>query len=73
MGLAGADVASLTINYPTPEEVMDAAAPVILAALPDANVPTSIRRSGIPAVHGSRSSQRSSAPGSASTRRVLRA
>ncbi len=46
-------MASLTINYRTPEEVMDAAAPVILAALPDANVPTSIRRSGIPVVHGS--------------------
>jgi DNA helicase IV len=52
VGLAGADVASLTINYRTPEEVMDAAAPVILAALPDANVPTSIRSSGLPVLHG---------------------
>ena len=39
---------SLTINYRTPEEVMTVAEPVIRAALPDANVPTSIRRSGVP-------------------------
>lgn len=37
----------LTVNYRTPAEVMEAAAPVILAALPDANVPTSIRRGGV--------------------------
>ncbi|MEW2517206.1 RNA polymerase recycling motor ATPase HelR [Actinacidiphila alni] len=45
-------LASLTVNYRTPEEVMAAAEPVIRAALPDANVPTSIRRGGIPVVHG---------------------
>ena len=45
-------VASLTINYRTPEEVMAEAEPVIRAALPDANVPTSIRSSGVPVVHG---------------------
>jgi superfamily I DNA/RNA helicase len=33
--------------------VMAVAEPVIRAALPDANVPTSIRSSGIPIVHGS--------------------
>ncbi|HKA97508.1 MAG TPA: RNA polymerase recycling motor ATPase HelR [Streptosporangiaceae bacterium] len=44
---------SLTINYRTPEEVMTEAEPVIRAVLPDANVPTSIRRSGLPVVHGS--------------------
>ncbi|MGY2701349.1 RNA polymerase recycling motor ATPase HelR [Nocardioides sp. HB32] len=44
---------SLTINYRTPEEVMSEAEPVIRAALPDANVPTSIRTSGLPVVHGS--------------------
>ena len=43
---------SLTVNYRTPEEVMAEAAPVIRAALPDANVPVSIRSSGIPVVHG---------------------
>src|SRR4029078_4262820 len=35
-----------------PEEVMAEAEPVIRAVLPDANVPTSIRSSGIPVVHG---------------------
>lgn len=42
---------SLTVNYRTPEEVMAEAAPVIRAAIPDANVPTSIRRGGLPVVH----------------------
>ena len=44
--------ASLTINYRTPEEVMAEAEPVIRAVLPDANVPVSIRRGGIPVQHG---------------------
>ncbi|MFH8345299.1 RNA polymerase recycling motor ATPase HelR [Streptomyces sp. NPDC018045] len=52
IGLDRIDVASLGINYRTPEEVMAQAAPVIRAALPDANVPASIRSSGIPVVHG---------------------
>ena len=55
IGLARIELASLTINYRTPEEVMAAAEPVIRAVLPDANVPTSIRSSGIPVVHGSTS------------------
>jgi DNA helicase IV len=45
-------LASLSINYRTPEEVMAEAEPVIRAVLPDANVPTSIRRTGVPVVHG---------------------
>jgi DNA helicase IV len=45
-------LASLSINYRTPEEVMVEAEPVIRAVLPDANVPVSIRSSGIPVVHG---------------------
>ncbi|MFD7340880.1 RNA polymerase recycling motor ATPase HelR [Streptomyces violascens] len=53
IGLDRNDVASLSINYRTPQEVMTEAEPVIRAALPDANVPTSIRSSGIPVVHGS--------------------
>ncbi|MFI6471399.1 RNA polymerase recycling motor ATPase HelR [Streptomyces sp. NPDC050516] len=53
IGLDRNDVASLSINYRTPEEVMAEAEPVIRAALPDANVPTSIRSSGVPVVHGS--------------------
>ncbi|MFJ6080414.1 RNA polymerase recycling motor ATPase HelR [Streptomyces sp. NPDC092369] len=52
IGLNRIDVASLSINYRTPEEVMAEAEPVIRAALPDANVPTSIRSSGVPVVHG---------------------
>ncbi|OKK17279.1 AAA family ATPase [Streptomyces sp. CB00455] len=52
IGLDRISVASLSINYRTPEEVMAEAEPVIRAELPDANVPTSIRSSGIPVVHG---------------------
>ncbi|AVH58711.1 MULTISPECIES: RNA polymerase recycling motor ATPase HelR [Streptomyces] len=53
IGLDRIDVASLSINYRTPEEVMTEAEPVIRAVLPDANVPASIRSSDIPVVHGS--------------------
>ncbi|HEU5039061.1 MAG TPA: RNA polymerase recycling motor ATPase HelR [Nocardioides sp.] len=52
VGVGEVREAALTINYRTPEEVMAEAAPVIRAALPDANVPTSIRSSGVPVVHG---------------------
>lgn len=45
-------LAALSINYRTPEEVMVEAEPVIRAVLPDANVPISIRSSGLPVVHG---------------------
>jgi hypothetical protein len=48
-------LASLSINYRTPEEVMAEAEPVIRAVLPDANVPVSIRSTGVPVVHGSAS------------------
>ncbi|WSE10977.1 AAA family ATPase [Streptomyces sp. NBC_01445] len=51
-GLDRIKLASLSINYRTPEEVMTEAEPVIRAELPDANVPTSIRSSGVPVVHG---------------------
>ncbi|HEX6150794.1 RNA polymerase recycling motor ATPase HelR [Nocardioides sp.] len=53
VGLDRIEVSSLTLNYRTPEEVMVEAEPVIRAALPDANVPTSVRRTGVPVVHGS--------------------
>ncbi len=53
VGLDHSNLASLSINYRTPEEVMVEAEPVIRAALPDANVPTSIRSSGVPVVHES--------------------
>jgi hypothetical protein len=55
IGLDQITLASLSINYRTPEEVMAEAEPVIRAVLPDANVPTSIRSSGLPVVHGSAS------------------
>ncbi len=53
VGLDQITLASLSINYRTPEEVMAVAEPVIRAVLPDANVPASIRRDGVPVVHGS--------------------
>jgi hypothetical protein len=45
-------LAPLSINYRTPEPVMAEAEPVIRAVIPDANVPVSIRSSGVPVVHG---------------------
>jgi hypothetical protein len=55
VGLDRITLATLSINYRTPEEVMAEAEPVIRAVLPDANVPTSIRSTGVPVVHGSAS------------------
>ncbi|MGW0194143.1 RNA polymerase recycling motor ATPase HelR [Nonomuraea sp. NPDC003201] len=52
VGLDRVNLASLSINYRTPEAIMTAAEPVIRAALPDANVPTSIRSTDVPVVHG---------------------
>jgi superfamily I DNA/RNA helicase len=53
IGLDRIHVATLSINYRTPTEVMVEAEPVIRAVLPDANVPTSVRSTGVPVVHGS--------------------
>jgi hypothetical protein len=53
IGIDQINLASLSINYRTPQEVMAEAEPVIRAALPDANVPASIRSTGVPVVHGS--------------------
>ena len=53
VGLSNVNLTHLGINYRTPEEVMAEAEPVIKAALPDANVPTSIRSSDLPVIHGS--------------------
>jgi DNA helicase IV len=52
LGFDQISLASLTINYRTPVEVMAEAEPVIRAVLPDANVPTSIRSTGVPVLHG---------------------
>lgn len=53
VGLDEVRMASLTVNYRTPEEVMREAEPVIREAIPDANVPTAVRSSGRPVYHGS--------------------
>ncbi|MFI8361982.1 RNA polymerase recycling motor ATPase HelR [Streptomyces sp. NPDC085612] len=53
IGLDRIEVASLTVNYRAPQEVMERAEPVIRAVLPDANVPVSVRSSGVPVTHGS--------------------
>ena len=53
IGLDQIRLASLSINYRTPQEVMAEAEPVIRAVIPDANVPTSIRGSGVPVAGGS--------------------
>ncbi|WP_153503651.1 RNA polymerase recycling motor ATPase HelR [Cumulibacter manganitolerans] len=58
-GLDGVRVRTLGINYRTPTEVMEEAAPVITALLPDANVPASVRSTGQPVVHAPRSALRS--------------
>jgi DNA helicase IV len=52
VGLDRVELATLTINYRTPEEVMAEAEPVIRSVLPDANVPTSIRSTGLPVERG---------------------
>jgi hypothetical protein len=52
VGIDRMELASLTINYRTPSEIMAAAEPVIRAALPDANVPTSVRTDGVPVTYG---------------------
>jgi hypothetical protein len=52
VGLDRVDVATLSINYRTPEQVMAAAEPVIRSVFPDANVPISVRRTDVPVAHG---------------------
>ncbi|QCV88885.1 Helicase IV [Acidipropionibacterium jensenii] len=52
LGFSDVTTRTLRVNYRTPAEVMAEAAPVILAQVPDAVVPSSIRRGGAPLVHG---------------------
>lgn len=52
VGLDHTRIASLSVNYRTPSEVMEVAEPVIRAAIPDANVPMSVRSGGAPVVYG---------------------
>jgi superfamily I DNA/RNA helicase len=51
VGLHRVDLATLDVNYRTPAAVMAEAEPVIRAAIPDANVPRSIRDTDLPVVH----------------------
>lgn len=51
-GLTGVRTSTLTLNYRTPAEVMAEAERVIRAAVPDANVPVSVRSTGVPVHHG---------------------
>ncbi|MFF5429888.1 RNA polymerase recycling motor ATPase HelR [Streptomyces griseofuscus] len=53
IGFGRVELAGLTVNYRTPKEIMAEAEPVVRAALPDANVPTSIRGNGLPVGRGS--------------------
>ena len=55
VGMGRVTMASLSINYRTPEEIMTEAEPVIRAVLPDANVPTSVRSNNIPVEYRSTS------------------
>ena len=55
VGFDTINLSPLSINYRTPEEVMAEAEPVIRAVFPDANVPTSIRSSGVQVVYGATS------------------
>ena len=55
VGIDQVTIAALRVNYRTPKEIMAVAERVIRSAIPDANVPTSIRSSGIPVEWGSRS------------------
>jgi hypothetical protein len=52
VGLDDVHRASLTLNYRTPAEVMAEAEPVIRAVIPDANVPNSVRSTGVPVTYG---------------------
>jgi hypothetical protein len=51
IGLDRVELASLSINYRTPAEVRAEAEPVIRSVLSDANVPTSVRTTGVPVEH----------------------
>ncbi|WP_221584377.1 RNA polymerase recycling motor ATPase HelR [Microbacterium sp. G2-8] len=53
VGITRVGVSGLRINYRTPAEVMANAAPEIRGVVVDANVPTSVRESGIPVRRGS--------------------
>ncbi len=51
VGFTDVAVSTLDVNYRTPAEIMAAAEPVIKAVLPDANVPRSVRSTGVVVRH----------------------
>lgn len=51
VGMDRIELAPLSVNYRTPAEIMEVAGPEIRAVVPEANVPTSIRESGVPVRH----------------------
>ena len=53
VGLSGARIARLGLNYRTPSEIMDVAAEALHEARPGAEVPLSIRSTGVPVRHAS--------------------
>ncbi|WP_370239791.1 UvrD-helicase domain-containing protein [Brachybacterium sp. EE-P12] len=53
VGLTGARIARLGLNYRTPSEIMDVAAEALHEARPGAEVPLSIRSTGVPVRHAS--------------------
>lgn len=52
LGVHDVRLAGLTINYRTPVEIMDEAEKVIRSVIPEADVPTSVRSTGIPVHRG---------------------
>lgn len=52
LGMHDVRTAKLTVNYRTPIEIMDEAEALIRTVLPHADVPTSVRSSGVPVQHG---------------------
>ncbi len=52
IGLRDVRRVALSVNYRTPQEVMEVAGREIQSLLPDANVPDSVRRSGVPVRFG---------------------
>lgn len=51
VGVDRVELASLSISYRTPTEIMAEAEKVVRAAIPDANVPTAVRSTGVPVEH----------------------
>jgi hypothetical protein len=69
VGMGRVALAPLTVNYRTPNEILAEAEPVIRAAVPDANVPTSATPAS-PSTTVTSQSSRAWLPDGSSTRRA---